>query len=154
MKAVRAVLLSLLLVLVAGPVLAHTELVSAVPAPGATVSGLVTDLSLTFTEPLAAGSHVQLFADAFRVVPGVNTSVAANVLSAHLAEPLAPRTYTVQWVALGADGHPVAGSYQFAVAAPSAVPWWPWVLAVVIVLGAAAIALLWLRRRPSSRPVL
>jgi methionine-rich copper-binding protein CopC len=151
MKAVCALLLAVLAAALAAPVLAHTELVSAVPAPGATVADPISKLTLSFTESIAAGSSVQLFAGAFQEVQGVISSVSANVLTAEAAAPLVPGTYTVQWIAIGADGHPTAGSYQFAVSAPQARSVWPWALAIGLALAAIIASQLRLRtRRPPA----
>jgi len=151
MKAARAFVIAALAAVVAGPVLAHSELASAVPAPGATVAGTVSVLTLTFSRALAAGGDVDLFAGAFQAVPGVTTTTSENVLSARLAEPLGLGTYTVQWVAIGADGHPTAGSYQFAVTNRPARPLWQWALLLVIPAMVAAGGLVWRRiRRPSA----
>jgi methionine-rich copper-binding protein CopC len=99
------------------PALAHAALVSAVPAAGGTVSDRLRGLTLTFDEPLSAGSRVELYSGVFQAVPGLTSSVDGPVLSAALAGPLAPGNHTVQWTAVTADGHSVAGSYQFGVTA-------------------------------------
>jgi hypothetical protein len=100
------------------------------------------------------GSTIVLYTQGFSRVAGLDTSVDGAVLTATLAEPLAPGTYTVEWTALGSDGHPVQGSYQFAVSAAagpsrSSGP----VLALAAGLLAAGLVgvLVWRRRaRPSQ----
>jgi methionine-rich copper-binding protein CopC len=115
-----ALLLALVAVfMLAWPVLAHADLVSSVPAAGSTVPARLGDLTLTFSEPLGAGSGVVIFAEQFQTVAGVTSTIDGPVLSAAIAPPLEQGTYTVQWTAVSTDGHPVEGSYQFAVSAPA-----------------------------------
>jgi hypothetical protein len=75
------------------------------------------EVVLTFDEPLSHGSQIVLYAEAFQVVGGVETRLDGDRMVGQLAAPLGPGTYTVQWTAVGADGHPAQGSYQFGVAA-------------------------------------
>jgi methionine-rich copper-binding protein CopC len=103
---------------VAVPAWAHAELVSSEPAPGATVPAGLSLLTLTFSEPIAEGSQVTLFAEQFQAVAGVTSAVDGTVLRASLAAGLDAGLYTVQWRAVSVDGHPVEGSYQFAVRPP------------------------------------
>lgn len=100
------------------PVWAHAELVSSEPAAGATVPSGLRQLSLTFNEDLSPGSQLVVYADQFAPVPGVTSTVDGPVLRAEFAAALREGVYTVQWTAVGSDGHPVAGSYQFAIAPP------------------------------------
>ena len=100
------------------PAWAHAELVSSEPAPGATVPHGLTELRLTFSEPLSPASQVLVYAGQFEAVSGVSSTVEGPVLHASLATPLGKGTYTVQWTAVGEDGHPVEGTYQFGVSAP------------------------------------
>jgi methionine-rich copper-binding protein CopC len=97
------------------PVWAHAELVSTVPAAGATVPSGLWELSLTFTEPIGRGSQVVVYAEQFQPVAGVTNEVDDTKLRARFTTALGEGVYTVQWTAIGADGHPVEGSYQFAV---------------------------------------
>ena len=147
MKATRAFFMAGLALVLASPALAHSELVSAEPAPGASVAGPVSVLTLKFSGTLAAGSDVELFAGAFQSIPGVTTAASENVLRARLADPIGVGTYTVQWLAIGADGHPTAGSYQFAVTDRPARPLWLWALLLAIPLVVAAATLAWRRKR-------
>jgi methionine-rich copper-binding protein CopC len=113
-----ALLMALLACLaVAWPVWAHAELVASEPAPGATVPAGLRTLTLTFNEPVAEGSQVVVYAEQFQPVAGVHTLAAGPVLTASLDSGLGQGLYTVQWRAVGTDGHPVEGSYQFAVSA-------------------------------------
>jgi methionine-rich copper-binding protein CopC len=145
--AARLVLVAVaLLVPPAGAALAHAELIAAVPAPGATVSGRIAELTLNFSEDLLPGSEVTLFAANFARIEGVTSTVAGSVLTARLTAPLAPGTYTVQWLAVSADGHPIGGSYQFGVGEGMARG--PWIIgAGVAALVAVGVAVLAVARR-------
>jgi len=95
--------------------LAHASLVSADPAPGATVPSTLAGIRLTFDEPLVFGSTLTLFTNGFQNVGGITSQIEGKVLRTTLVGRLAPGTYTVQWKAATADGHSVEGSYQFGV---------------------------------------
>ncbi len=148
------VTLLLWLALAATPALAHATLVSSEPAAGTTVSDRLRGITLTFDEPLGAGSHVDLYSGAFQAVAGVTSSVDGPVLRAALAAPLAPGNYTVQWTAVSADGHSAEGSYQFAVA-PSLGSGQGALITLVAGVGIALACILFIvamvrRRRPAA----
>jgi methionine-rich copper-binding protein CopC len=123
-----------------GRALAHAEVVSTVPAAGSTVRAAeLAEVVLTFDEPLSRGSQIVLYAEAFQGVAGVETRVEAERLVGRLGAPLAPGTYTVQWTAVGADGHPAQGSYQFGVGGDGGgAP----IAGLAVAAGAAAVVLL------------
>ena len=101
---------------VAGPAAAHARLVSATPAPNATVAATRT-ISLTFSErtvPAFSGFDI-VNAAGEKVV--VRTSVAEDgkTLTGTLARPLAAGAYRVDWRIASSDGHRMTGSYTFSV---------------------------------------
>lgn len=100
----------------AGPAAAHARLVSATPAPDATVAAPRT-ISLTFSEravPAFSGFDV---VNAAGEKVAIRTAVAADgkTLTGTLARPLAAGTYSVQWRLASSDGHRMTGSYAFSV---------------------------------------
>jgi methionine-rich copper-binding protein CopC len=100
----------------AGPVAAHARLVSATPAPNATVAAPRT-ISLTFNErsvPAFSGFDV---VNAAGEKVAIRTAVAEDgkTLTGTLARPLLPGTYTVEWRIASSDGHRMTGSYAFSV---------------------------------------
>ena len=100
----------------AGPAAAHARLVSATPAPNATVAATRT-LSLTFSErtvPAFSGFDV---VNAAGDKVAVQTSVAEDgkTLTGTLARALAVGTYRVDWRIASSDGHRMTGSYTFSV---------------------------------------
>ena len=101
---------------VAGPAAAHARLVSATPAPNATVATTRT-VSLTFSErtvPAFSGFDV---VNAAGEKVAVQTSVAEDgkTLTGTLARPLAVGAYRVDWRIASSDGHRMTGSYTFSV---------------------------------------
>jgi methionine-rich copper-binding protein CopC len=97
---------------------AHATMKSSSPAAGSTVVAPVNEIVLNFNEKLE-----QSFSSATVQGPdGVNVATtkaqvdAANPLSLRLAVPaLAAGQYTVQWIAVGRDGHRRNGDFKFAV---------------------------------------
>jgi copper transport protein len=113
--------LGLLLGLVLAPAAAaHPYLVASTPQAGVVSSGAPTSVQLGFTESLVIkGCSVTVRDQHGHVihtgaVRPANQGSGMSVSTAKLPEGI----YTVNWVALGDDGHTVAGSFQFGV--PSA----------------------------------
>ena len=118
------ILAALTMLATASPALAHPKLVSATPAPNASVAA-TGRLQLTFSEPLVAKfSGVELV---MTDMPGMKMSspmkmVARTALGADgrtvvvtLAKPLPRGTYRLDWHVVSADTHRVKGSYGFKV---------------------------------------
>lgn len=96
---------------------AHTALVSSSPKAGATLHEVPTEVTLTFTEDLAA-EVTQV-----RVVDGEGLSMTAGkpdtdgpTVTQALAATLHPGSYVVTYKVISADGHPVAGAIPFTIA--------------------------------------
>lgn len=99
------------------PVFAHTELVSAEPAPGAQLAESPAEIRLIFSEPVAESSQIVLLTEDFQAVEGLvtqfNPAVPEQVYTPVPA--LEPGVYSVQWSAASVDGHEIKGSYTFSV---------------------------------------
>ncbi|MGV8928391.1 MAG: copper homeostasis periplasmic binding protein CopC [Brevundimonas sp.] len=100
----------------AGPAAAHARLVSATPAPNATVAATRT-LSLTFSErtvPAFSGFDV---VDASGEKIAIQTSVGedSKTLTGTLPRALAAGVYRIDWRIASSDGHRMTGSYTFTV---------------------------------------
>ena len=98
------------------PAAAHARLVSATPAPNATVAAPRT-FSLTFSErtvPAFSGFDV---VNAAGEKVAIRTAVAEDgkTLTGVLARPLAAGAYRVDWRIASSDGHRMTGSYTFTV---------------------------------------
>ncbi|MFZ0547478.1 MAG: copper resistance CopC family protein [Candidatus Promineifilaceae bacterium] len=145
------VLILLLVLWPAKRLLAHAQLLAAVPAPGSTLTEQPEEIRLTFNEAIGPGSSVTLYAEGFQEVAGVTSAVdpdAGEQLVAAVPR-LDAGTYSVQWVALSKDGHPAGGSYSFAVS-EAAVAGFPVVVVVGIIAAVVVLGLgVWvIKRRP------
>lgn len=97
--------------------LAHARLVSADPAPNATVSA-AQNIHLQFSDALAARfSSFRLTDTDGNPVPMMSMKARnANSLDAMTTSRLGPGVYTVTWTAVSTDdGHKTMGSYSFTV---------------------------------------
>ena len=129
---------------------AHADLIAAEPAAGSTVAGSPSTIRLSFSQPLQAGSTIQLFSGQFVPVKGLAVSVAGSELQAVVGQPLAEATYTVQWTAITDDGHTTEGSYQFAVAAARSNGLGrlaPWLAGMLVLIGAGVATAAWMVNR-------
>ena len=100
----------------AGPAAAHARLVSATPAPNATVAATRT-VSLTFSErTVAAFSGFDVVNSAGEKI-ALRTSITEDgkTLTGTLAGPLTAGAYRVDWRIASSDGHRMTGSYTFSV---------------------------------------
>ena len=101
---------------VAGPAAAHARLLSATPAPNATVATTRT-VSLTFSErtvPAFSGFDV-INAAGEKVAVRISVAEDGKTLTGTLARPLAVGAYRVDWRIASSDGHRMTGSYTFSV---------------------------------------
>ncbi len=103
----------------AGAVSAHAELLGVTPADGAVVPDAPAQVVLRFSE------HVSLTGGSARVLDqqAAVVSGAARVEGDQVIIPLGGQlpdgTYTVAWVAISADSHPVSGATVFSIGVPS-----------------------------------
>jgi methionine-rich copper-binding protein CopC len=129
---------------------AHAELVKAVPEPGSVVDSGIKEIRLTFDEAIEEGSSITLFAEQFRLIPNIQAELDGADMFVPIPEALDPGEYTVQWIAVGDDGHTTQGSYQFSVRqqVSSSATWLWWLLVIPIGAGAYAV---WRRARGEKR---
>ena len=103
--------------MLAGPALAHTKLVTANPAPNATVQSVANQVQITFNEPVMSrfvtlavtgpdGSKLHVATVA--VDPKNKSRVNAVVHGFGR-----PGAYKVDWTAAGSDMHRMTGTYSF-----------------------------------------
>lgn len=168
-RAAAVLLAAALLTLPAAPASAHNELRSTDPADGATVARTPATVVLTFDEPaLALGTQVLVTGPAGPAAVG-----APQLVNATVRQPIvggAPAgTYTVDWRVTSADGHPVTGHFTFtsraagapgrdATPAPTPAPApgtrgaavLPWLVAAAVLLVAAVLVGVRVRRRVSG----
>lgn len=113
----------LVLGVAATPAAAHTDLVWSSPIPGQHFASTSPErLELAFTEKLQKGvSTVELLTAAGTAVPtGAPDHPPGDETTLHVSvrSPLPPGSYTVAWRVVSADGHPLEGSWAFAVGEP------------------------------------
>ena len=104
-------------VLMAGPAAAHTKLVTANPAPNATVRSVANQVQITFNEPVmqrfvtlavTGPDGAKLHVATVTVDPKNKSRVNAVVHGFGR-----PGAYKVDWTAAGSDMHRMTGSYSF-----------------------------------------
>ncbi len=104
-------------VLAAGPAFAHTKLVTANPAPNATVKAVPERLQISFNEPVlprfvtvavTGPGGAKLHVASATVDPKNRSKVNAIVHGFGRAG-----AYRVDWTAAGSDMHRMTGSYSF-----------------------------------------
>ena len=121
-RLIPAAVLLLAALMVPPLVLAHADLVSAVPADGGTVEGPDVEFVLTFSEALADGSHADVIGpDGNVVITLAPDDASATTMSG--AAPLAAGDHTIRWTSVAADGDILRGELRFVVtAAPTDAP--------------------------------
>jgi methionine-rich copper-binding protein CopC len=107
----------------ASPALAHDSLSSTNPAQNTVVTHSPETVSLTLSEPPADSKNLNLSTitvtdGAGKTVSDGQVTVYGPKLSTNLTEG-SPGIYKVLWRAVSSDGHPIEGSYTFAVQAPA-----------------------------------
>ena len=93
---------------------AHTGLTSSTPADGDDIAEDVYEIVLEYNTKIESTSTVKVFNENNEEIDG-NTMVNDNVMTSGFNEPLDNGTYTVEWKIIGADGHPIQGTYSFMV---------------------------------------
>ena len=104
------------LLLAASGAQAHARLVSADPAPNATVAS-PTAISLRFNEPFEpkfSGFELSMGDGMVMAMAPVGVADHDKTLTAVISTPLKPGAYRITWHAVGADdGHRTQGAYVF-----------------------------------------
>lgn len=113
-KISRKIFVASLLTVMSTAALAHTDLVSSVPAENAQLETSPEKLVLTFTEPVRLMQVKMAAENGDQVQLGTpnNQSVDTHELP---VPSLSAGQYTVTWVILGSDGHRMEESFGFAV---------------------------------------
>lgn len=93
-------------------VFAHTVLESADPAEGDVVTKELQEMVLEFNTDLEQASSFTLEDEAGQEVP-INVEMGEQSMKGTLGAAIANGTYTVNWKIIGADGHPIEGTYAF-----------------------------------------
>ncbi|GGQ72218.1 copper resistance CopC/CopD family protein [Streptomyces pilosus] len=105
----------------AAPASAHAALTGSDPGRGAVVATAPSQVSLTFSEPVAVGDDAVRVLDpkGTRVDKGDPANPSGTTYTVRLLSGLPDGTYTVAYQVVSADSHPVAGAFTFSIGAPS-----------------------------------
>ena len=116
LKVLFAGLLGVVVILGAGPAMAHARLVAANPAKAAAVAP-PPRISLTFSQRLEQKFSGLTLSNARGSAVKLKTSVGKDGLTliAVPQSPLTPGAYLVKWHAVAGDAHRMEGSYSFTV---------------------------------------
>lgn len=102
----------------AAPAQAHDRIISSDPADGAQLDAAPAALTMTFsTEPLAVEPQVVVTDPAGTVVAQGTPTIEGTSATFPWPAELTGDTYTVAWRVVSSDGHPIEGTFSFAVAA-------------------------------------
>ncbi|MBD7950703.1 copper resistance CopC family protein [Oerskovia rustica] len=102
----------------AAPAQAHDRIVSTDPADGAQLDAAPAALTMTFsTEPLAVEPQVVVTDAAGTVVAQGSPTIEGTSATFPWPAELTGDTYTIAWRVVSSDGHPIEGTFSFAVAA-------------------------------------
>lgn len=93
-------------------VFAHTALESANPAERDVVTEELQEMVLEFNTDLEQGSSFTVEDETGQEVP-IGVEMGEQSMIGTLGAAIANGTYTVNWKIIGADGHPIEGTYAF-----------------------------------------
>ena len=94
---------------------AHTGLTTSSPADGEVVVEDIHEVVLEFNSKIESTSTVKVFNDKNEEIIISTIQVNDHMMIGAFMSPLDKGTYTVNWKIIGADGHPIQGSYSFVV---------------------------------------
>lgn len=110
---------TLVLLLATSSAFAHTGLKESTPAAGATVQAAPAKIDLLFNAPVRL-VKLEVAGSGPAVETGLKPSAEPVASYSIPAAGLVVGSYTVNWAAIGADGHTVSGSFSFVVDPSSA----------------------------------
>jgi copper transport protein len=98
----------------ATPAGAHANLISTTPSQGSTVDQAPPVVVMTFSEGISVKDDgVRLLDPSGAQVPGTSTTAEGFEARMRVPELTRQGTYTVDWKAVSADGHPIRGAWVF-----------------------------------------
>ena len=96
-----------------GHAFAHTGLESSSPQNGETISEEIQQIILTFETKIEQSSTIQLKSADGTEIPVKEITINHNQMVGNLEAPLDHGDYQVLWNIIGADGHPIEGTFTF-----------------------------------------
>lgn len=112
LRTVPALVLGLLLLLLAAPASAHTELEAATFGPGDVLTAPPADLTLSFASVLVPQGTQVVVRDADGSDHVASTSTSGQLVRVQLRPFDTAGGYVVDYRAVAGDGHPITGSYE------------------------------------------
>ena len=102
-----------------GHAFAHTGLESSSPQNEETISEEIQQIILTFETKIEQTSTIQLKSADDTEIPVKNITITDKQMVGNLEAPLDQGNYQVLWNIIGADGHPIEGTFTFSVNKPN-----------------------------------
>ena len=102
-----------------GHAFAHTGLESSSPQNGETISEEIQQIILTFETKIEQTSTIQLKSADKTEIPVEDITITDKQMVGNLEAPLDHGDYQVLWNIIGADGHPIEGTFTFNVNKPN-----------------------------------
>ena len=117
-RTLRVIVIACLGLLIPSVASAHLALRRSHPDSGARLDRAPTAITLWFTQrPQLGFSRLTLVGPGGEIALGTLAADTGNAIRAAIASPLAPGSYTVSWQTASADGHPIRGTFRFAIGA-------------------------------------
>jgi methionine-rich copper-binding protein CopC len=102
-----------------GHAFAHTGLESSSPQNGETISEEIQQIILIFETKIEQTSTIQVKSADGTEVPVKDITITDKQMVGNLETPLVHGDYQVLWNIIGADGHPIEGTFTFSVNKPN-----------------------------------
>ena len=102
-----------------GHAFAHTGLESSSPQNGETISEEIQQIILTFETKIEQTSTIRLKSADGTEIPVKDITINDKQMVGNLEAPLDHGDYQVLWNIIGADGHPIEGTFTFNVNKPN-----------------------------------
>ena len=102
-----------------GHAFAHTGLESSSPQNGETISEEIQQIILNFETKIEQTSTIQLKSADGTEIPVKDITINDKQMVGNLESPLDHGDYQVLWNIIGADGHPIEGTFTFNVNKPN-----------------------------------
>ncbi|NJC86785.1 copper resistance CopC family protein [Planosporangium mesophilum] len=104
---------------VPAPAWAHSQLLATTPPDRATVTAPISEVTLTFNEPVQQRFSVVVVNGPGGVLYSHGPVRVVDTTVHQPVSPLRSGSYTVRWRVVSADSHPVEGTFGFTVALPA-----------------------------------
>ena len=114
-----SLLFLLLFILFSKQALAHTSLEDSTPKDGEVITEPIRELTLIFGTKVEQNSRINVSNSNGEPVKLGNFVIEEDEMWATFLQPLKNGNYKVDWEIIGADGHPIEGTFSFSVEVPN-----------------------------------